>query len=271
MQPLVADRFDLIGIWLGKRSGIFPTKSWLVSHKCIFEIIWSIWKKRSPHINPAISICVCVHTPSGCFAFIWKNGNLGKLFQKFQGHGYGAISATGWITEDGGKVREAHGWSKLSGEIWCFLEAKNWCFSSIWLALSREWRNEALPGYNGDSFPNSLLRASQLLVLLFRSTGRTTDYLCVVIGWCLFGCADSCGIYVQSSKNDNQTHFTSILNFKLHFFSFSPPTWGYYTIWRASFSNGLGKHHPLERHIILFNCPVRFGGAIWVAKNDVFS
>ena len=31
----------------------------------------------------------------------------------------------------------------------------------FWLALSRDWRNEALHGYDGDSFPHSLLRASQ--------------------------------------------------------------------------------------------------------------
>ncbi len=32
----------------------------------------------------------------------------------------------------------------------------------VWLALSREWGNEAIYGYDGDSFPHSLLRASQL-------------------------------------------------------------------------------------------------------------
>ena len=33
--------------------------------------------------------------------------------------------------------------------------------SKNWLVLSREWGNEAIHGYDGDSFPHSLLRASQ--------------------------------------------------------------------------------------------------------------
>ena len=48
----------------------------------------------------------------------------------------------------------------ISGRVVSFLEKTGW------LALSREWRNEALHGHNGDSFPHSLLRASQLIELL---------------------------------------------------------------------------------------------------------
>ena len=33
-----------------------------------------------------------------------------------------------------------------------------------WVALSREWGNETIHSYDGDSFPHSLLRASQLSI-----------------------------------------------------------------------------------------------------------
>ena len=47
-----------------------------------------------------------------------------------------------------------------------FLSLKNES-SVFWLALSREWGNEALHGYKEDSFPHSLLRASQFFICDF--------------------------------------------------------------------------------------------------------
>ena len=61
MQPLVADRFDLMDFGWESVREIFPSKSWLVAKVRFRNHLRSIWRFRSPHINPAVSICV--HTP----------------------------------------------------------------------------------------------------------------------------------------------------------------------------------------------------------------
>ena len=80
VQPLVADRFDLMEFgWESVREFSLQKVGWFPT-SAVSKSFW-VFGKRSPHINPAISICV--HTSFGSFAFIW-NLESWKVIQKWK-------------------------------------------------------------------------------------------------------------------------------------------------------------------------------------------